>query len=52
MKEKSVDNDETLNVVNEIGEEDRTSHDLNMDFPNKVGKSEEALNIYISEKDL
>ena len=38
-----VDNDEILNIVNEIGEEDKTIEDLKKDYPNEIEKLEEAL---------
>ena len=51
LTEEIVDNDETLNIVNEI-EEDRIFKDFKKDYPDKIEKIEEALNIYISENDL
>ena len=42
LKEKIVDNDEILNIVNELGEEDRTIEDLKKDYPDKIEKLEEA----------
>ena len=52
MKEEIVDNDELVNIVNEIGEEDRTIEGLNKDHPDKFEKLEEALNNYMSGNDL
>ena len=42
LKNEIVDNDEFLNIVNEIGEEVRTSEDLNKDYRNEIEKLEEA----------
>ena len=36
LKEKIVDNDEILNIVNEIEREDRTIKDLKKDYPDKI----------------
>ena len=38
LEEKIVNNDETLNFVNEIGEEGRTIEDLKKDYPDKIIK--------------
>ena len=49
---KNVDNDEILNIVNEIGGEDRTIEELKKDYPDKINKLEEALKSYMPENDL
>ena len=41
-----------MNIVNEIGEKDRTIDDLKKDYPNEIEKLEEALLNYIGENDL
>ena len=43
MKEKIVDNDENLNVVNEIIEDDKTNKDLKSDYTDESKTIEEAL---------
>ena len=52
MKKELVDIDETLNIINEIGEEDRTTEDLKKDYPNEMEKLEGVLLNYIGESDL
>ena len=52
LKEKTVDNDEVLNIVKEIVEEDETIIDLKKDYPDKFKKIEEALLDYMGENDL
>ena len=56
-KKETVDNDEMLKIVNEIKIltkehrfKNRFVKDLKKDFPREIGKLEEALNKYISEK--
>ena len=51
LKEEIVDNDEILNIVNEIGEEDRTIKDLKKNYPDKINELEETLIKYIGEND-
>ena len=41
-----------MNIVNEIGEEDRTIEDLKKDYPEEIIKLEEVLLNYIGENDL
>ena len=41
-----------MNIVNEIGEEDRTIEDLRKDYPEEIKNLEEALLNYIGENDL
>ena len=50
--EKEIDIDEILNIVDEIGEEDRTFEDLQKDYPNEIEKLEEFLLNYIGKNDL
>ena len=52
FKEKIVDNDEIIKVVNEIVEEDKTIKDFKKDYPDKVRNLEEALIDYRGENDL
>ena len=52
LKKEIVDKDDILNIVNELGEEDRTSEDLKEDYPNKIEKLNEALLNYMGENDL
>ena len=49
LTEKIVDNDEILNIVKEIGEEERTIKDLKKAYPDKIRELEEALLNYIGE---
>ena len=51
-EKKIIDNDEIWDIVNKIEEEDRTIEDLKKDYPDKVNEVEEALVIYMGEKDL
>ena len=52
LKKEIVDNDETLNFVNEIIEDDRTIKDLKKDYRDKLKNLEEALLSYMGENDL
>ena len=52
LKKAIVDNDEILNIVNELGQEDRTIEDLKEDCPVKIEKLEEASLNYMGENDL
>ena len=52
LKKEIVDNGEILNIVNEIGEEDRIIKDLEKYYPNKIKELEEALLNYMGEIDL
>ena len=52
MKNEIVDNDGTLNIVNEIVEDDKTIKDLKKDYPDKIKNLEKALLNYIGENDL
>ena len=52
LKKEIVDNGEILNIVNEIGEEDRTIKYLKKYYPNKINELEEALLNYMGEIDL
>ena len=36
LRKEIVDNDEILNIVNELGEEDKTIEDLKKDYPNEI----------------
>ena len=51
-KKEIVDNDVTLNIVNEIVEEDKTIKDLKKDYPDQNKKLEKALLKYMGENDL
>ena len=51
-KKEIVDNDETLNIFDGIGEEARTIKDLKKDCPDKIRNLEEALLKYMGENDL
>ena len=51
MKKETVDNDEIIDIVIEIGEEDKTIEDLKIDYPNEIEKLEGALIYYIAEND-
>ena len=52
LKKEFVDNDEMWNILNEIGEEDRTIEDLKKDNPSEIEKIEVVLFNYIGENDL
>ena len=52
LKKEIVDNHEILDIVNKIGEDDRTINDLKKDYPNEIKNLEEALLNYIGENDL
>ena len=52
LKEGIVDNDEILDILIELGEDDRTIEDLKKDYPNEIKKLEEALFDYMGENDL
>ena len=52
LKEKFVDIDERLDIVNETVEDDRTIEDLKKDHPNEIENLEEALLKYMGENDL
>ena len=49
--EKNVDNDELLNIVKEVGEDERTIEESKNDYQDKIEKIEEALLSYMGEKD-
>ena len=52
MKHEIVDNDDAnLKIVNETGEEDRTTEDLKEVYPYKIEKLEEALLNSLGEND-
>ena len=51
LKKETVDNDEMLNILNEIGEEDRSIQDLKKDYPKEIEKIEEVFFKYIGEND-
>ena len=51
IKKELVDNEETLKIVEEIGEE-RTIEDLKKDSPNGIKKLVEALHNYMGGNDL
>ena len=51
-KNKIVDNDEFLDIVNKIVEKDKTINDLKKDCPNEIKNLEEALLDYMGENDL
>ena len=52
LKEKIVDKDEILKIINEIIEDDKTIKDLKKDYPEEIKNLEEALLDYIGENDL
>ena len=52
LKEESVDFDQTLNIVNEKGEEDRTIKDITKDYQDKIEQIEEAFLNYLGEIEL
>ena len=52
LKEEIVDIDEIMDIVNEIGEENRTIKGLKKDYPDEINKLEEALLNYMGENDL
>ena len=52
FKEKIVDNDDILDIVNEIVEDHRTIEDLKKDYLNEIKKLEEALFDHMGENDL
>ena len=52
MKKETVDNDEILNIVNEIGEENRKVEEMKKDYPIEIEKLEQSLLNYIRENDL
>ena len=52
MKKEINDNEEIFNIVNELGEEDKTVEKVKKDYPNKIIEIEEPLLICMSEKDL
>ena len=52
FKEKIVDNDEILNILNKIVEDDRTINDLKRFYPNENKNLEEGLLNYMGENDL
>ena len=43
LREEVVDNDEILDIINKIGEDDRTIEDLRKDYPEESKNLEEAL---------
>ena len=51
LKEEIVRNDEILNIVYEMGEEERTIEILKKEYPNKIEKLNEALLKYVGEND-
>ena len=52
MKEGIVDKNEIINIVNEIEEEHRTIKELKKDYPEKIERLGETLEVCISENDL
>ena len=52
LREEIVDTDEILNIINEIGEEDRTIKDSKKYYSDKIIELEEALLNYMGENDL
>ena len=52
LKKEIVDNLEILNIVNEIGKEDRTIEDLKEEYRNEIENLEEVLLHYIGENAL
>ena len=50
LKKEIVDNDETLDIVNEIKEEDKTIKGLKKDYPEEIKNLEEDLLNYIEKK--
>ena len=52
MKKEIIDNDVTLNIVNEIVEGDKTIKDLKKDYPDQIKNLEKALFKYMGENDL
>ena len=52
LKEEIVDNGETLNINNEIIEDDKTIKDLQKEYPEEIKNLEEALLDYMGESDL
>ena len=51
LRKEIVDNDELLNIINEIGEEDRTIINLKKYYPDEIIELEEALLNYMGEND-
>ena len=43
LEDENVENDETLDTVNEIIEDDKTIKDLKKDYPDKIKNLEDAL---------
>ena len=52
MRKEIADNDEILNIVYEIGEEDKTIEYWKKTYPNEFNKLDEALLNYMGETDL
>ena len=52
LEKEIVDNDERLNIIIEIGEEDRTIEYLKKDFPNEIERLKKILLNYIKENHL
>ena len=52
FERRNYDKDKKLKIVDETGEEGRNTKDLKIDYPEKIEKLEELLNIYISDSDL
>ena len=52
LKKEIVDNDYILNIVTDIGKNNRTIEDIKKDYPDKIEKSEDALPDYMGENDL
>ena len=52
LKKEIVDIDGILNIVNKIVEDDRTTNDVKIDYPEEIKNLEEALLDYIGENDL
>ena len=52
LQEKNVDKDKELKIVDETGEEGRITKDMEKDYPDKIEKSEELINVNISDSDL
>ena len=52
LKKEIVDNDYILNIVTDIGKNNRTIEDIKKDYPDSIEKSEDALPDYMGENDL
>ena len=52
LKKENDDNDEILNIVKEMGEDERTIEDSKKDYPDKIENLEGAILSYMGENDL